>query len=88
MAWYFGPDNEWTPKDLADCDFAYDLIDQEIFRDYNQLAKYLEEHADDIVEVTSTEDGLGYFDTTFVTEGEATLNLMTMTAIGDILEEE
>lgn len=87
MAWYFGPDYEWTPEDLSSCDFAYDLIDLDVFKDYNHMANYLEVHAGNIVEVTSTEDGYGYFDTTFVIGG-ATFALMTMTAIGDIFDEE
>lgn len=88
MAWYFGPDNEWTPQDLENCDFAYDLVDQEIFENYTLMAKYLENHAEDIIEVTSTENGLDYFDTTFVIESGATFDLMTMSAIGDIFDEE
>ena len=86
MAWYFGPDNEWTPQDLADCDFAYDLIDLDVFKDYNHMANYLEVHAGNTIEVTSTEDGRGFFDTTFVIGG-ATFNLMTLSPVGDINEE-
>lgn len=87
MAWYFGPDIEWTPKVLYNNDFAYELIGEDVFKGYNQMAKYLEEHTEDIVEVTSIEDELGRFDTTFVTEEGVTFALTTVNPIGDILEE-
>lgn len=87
MKWYFGPDNGWSPRDLAENDFASDLIDLDVFKDYNHMANYLAVHAGNTIEVTSTEDGQGYFDTTFVMGG-ATFNLMTISPVGDIIEEE
>lgn len=87
MAWYFGPDNEWTPQDLENCDFAYDLIDSGIFGDYTLMAEYLENHAEDMIEITSTENGQGYFDTSFEVSLVA-FDLMTMTVVGDKTEDE
>lgn len=87
MTWYFGSAEEVTPKDLRDCDFAYDLIDSGIFEDYSQMSEFIKSNADVMIEVTSQEDKYGTFDTSFEIRRVA-FDLMSITPVGDINEEE
>lgn len=56
FTWYFDlfTFDHFTADLMEDCDFAWELVDNGTFEDYQAMAKFIKEHKNDEVELKQT----------------------------------